>query len=349
MERVLPFGAPCDKQCLQFRSGRLFTDGHGPGTTKEQAAQDSKIIEEAGGVDAEAFGLEEGFQFVGKGCLFTKDRSPDWEKQTAEETVKQLQHASWITGVIEPKKTELPLTYLFKTSRGEMGILQLLDIVESDLGYRGSDKKGHGVKLRYKMVQMAEETSAPAPKLNSSPNGDSTALGAAVNAFNELHRQEAAAAGQPTLTEDAVLAAIRSSLSDRSKVFTTDRTFAELGRILDTRILPPGFELELLTRYEPDDKTASDVWSVRLRIPSGVNGWATTCIMIREVQLGSRTIGPEEQKVIRAWREKEKKQGGIIFSELNEYNKERAAAAERDAKTAAASKKSTPPAFTSDG
>ncbi len=177
MERVVPFGAPCAMQCLQFRSGRLFTEGHGPGTTKEQAAQDSKIIEEAGGVDAEALGGEEGFQFVGEGCLFTKDHSPVWEKQTAEETVKELQHASWITGVIEPKKTELPLTYLFKTSRGEMGILQLLDNVESDLGYRGSDKKGRGVKLRYKLVtQTGQPSAAMTPTFESVKNAAATLI-----------------------------------------------------------------------------------------------------------------------------------------------------------------------------
>ncbi len=179
MERVVPFGAPCDQQCFQFRSGRLFTDGHGPGTTEEQYAHDWKIIEEAGGVDAQALGGEKGFQFVGKGCLFTNDRSPDWEKQTAEEAVKELQHASWITGVIQPKKKDLPLTYLFKTSRGDMGIMQLLGIVESDLGYSGSDNKGHGVKLRYKLVETGPRPTTetkPAPPADPLSDADKRML-----------------------------------------------------------------------------------------------------------------------------------------------------------------------------
>jgi hypothetical protein len=85
-----------------------------------------------------------------------------------------------------------------------------------------------------------------------------------------------------------------------------------------------------MTSYE-DDKTATDVWSVRLRIPSSAGVGATTCVTIREVQLGSRTFGPEERKVIHAWQEKEKVQGGIGSFERVRYQQERAAAAARDA------------------
>jgi hypothetical protein len=95
---------------------------------------------------------------VGEGCLFTKEGPPDWDKLTAQETVGQLQRATWITGVIEPKRSELPVTCLFKTARGETGVLQLVSIVEDERGFHGSNHTGHGVKLRYKMVQPA-----PAP------------------------------------------------------------------------------------------------------------------------------------------------------------------------------------------
>jgi hypothetical protein len=155
VEKVLPFGAPCLQHYLQFSSGSVFDIGRGPDTTKEQDDEDRKKAEDAGGVDAEALGGEEAMQFAGEGCLFTKEHDPDWEKQTAESVVSQLQRAGWITGVIEAKKKSLPATYLFKTARGEAGILQLLDIVPDDRGYHGDGHQGHGVKLRYKLVQPA--------------------------------------------------------------------------------------------------------------------------------------------------------------------------------------------------
>lgn len=155
VEKVLPFGAPCLQHYLQFSSGSVFDIGRGPDTTKEQDDEDRKKAEDAGGVDAEALGGEEAMQFAGEGCLFTKEHEPDWEKQTAENILSQLQRATWITGVIETKKSSLPATYLFKTARGESGILELIDIVPDDRGYHGDGHKGHGVKLRYKLVQPA--------------------------------------------------------------------------------------------------------------------------------------------------------------------------------------------------
>ena len=40
----------------------------------------------------------------------------------------------------------------FKTVRGEVGIMEILDIVEDDRGHSG-DGKGHGMKFRYRMVR----------------------------------------------------------------------------------------------------------------------------------------------------------------------------------------------------
>ena len=193
---------------------------------------------------------------------------------------------------------------------------------------------------------VAEGMVPPAQPASSFPSksleeaDQSMALSAAVGAFNARHQQEAVAAGQPALREDEVLAAIEKGMKDRSKVFVTDATFAALGRINTTRVLPPNFELELMTRYE-DDRTATDVWSVRLRIPSSAGVGATTCITIRELQLGSRTFGPEERKVIHSWQEKEKAQGGIGSFERVRYQQERAAAAARDAASSPSSPRKT--------
>lgn len=129
IERVLPFGSPCDMLGLQFRSGRLFVNGHGPGTTKEQAEADWKIIDEAGGMDVAALSGTEALQFWGEGCLFLKANAPQWQEATAADIVTSLKDTTWIVGILQPTRTDLPLTAYFKTARGEMGILQLLDIV----------------------------------------------------------------------------------------------------------------------------------------------------------------------------------------------------------------------------
>ncbi|MEI7729747.1 MAG: serine/threonine-protein kinase [Verrucomicrobiota bacterium] len=157
VERVVPFSAPCLGHAFQFRSGRLFVDGHGPGTTKEQAAEDQKIIDAAGGADAKAFGLADGLQFAGEGCLFLQTDPSKWLESTETGVVDNLKDTTWIVGILQPTRKDLPLTAYFKTARGEIGILQLLDIVESELGFHTDGQKGYGVKLRYKLVNTPEK------------------------------------------------------------------------------------------------------------------------------------------------------------------------------------------------
>jgi hypothetical protein len=153
MEHVVPFSAPCLVQLFQFRSGRLFVSGHGPGTTDAESAEDEKIIKAAGGVDAQAIELQDGLQFCGEGCLFLKADVPQWKAASAADVVVALKDTTWIVGILQPTRNDLPLTAYFKTERGEMGILQLLDIVEDARGFMGSEGKAYGVKLRYKLVQ----------------------------------------------------------------------------------------------------------------------------------------------------------------------------------------------------
>jgi hypothetical protein len=177
MERVIPFGAPCIMHPFQFRSGRLFLDGHGPATTKEQSDEDWKIIDEAGGIDVEALGGANSLQFVGRGCLFAREEAKDWDTQTAEGVLKKLSYESWIKGVLELKKADLPDTYFFKTSRGEAGILQLQEIVESELGFHNEGQKGYGIRIRYKMVLGSEMKTTSAEKPASiAPTRESEAL-----------------------------------------------------------------------------------------------------------------------------------------------------------------------------
>jgi WD40 repeat protein/tRNA A-37 threonylcarbamoyl transferase component Bud32 len=169
MEQVVPFGAPCQRNCFQFRNGRVFTIGRGPDTTAEQSAEDSKIAEQAGGVDLDALGGDENLQIAGEGCFFSQEHGPDWEKMSAESAVAQLRSATWITGVIELEKKDLPQTYLFKTSRGEMGMMQVAAIVPDGRGFHGDGGQGYGVKLRYKMVPTAIAPGVPDVKPGAMP------------------------------------------------------------------------------------------------------------------------------------------------------------------------------------
>ena len=160
MQAVLPFGSPCERLMLQFRTGRLFINGHGPGTTKEQSAADWKKIEEAGGVDAQAYALEDGLQLDGDGCVFLRMEKPGWDDATAADVSSFLEHGSMV-GLLEiPRRKDLPHVAFFKTARGEKGILQVLDIVEDERGFHGEGNKGHGVKLRYKLVQGGAASTA---------------------------------------------------------------------------------------------------------------------------------------------------------------------------------------------
>ncbi|MCB1211210.1 MAG: hypothetical protein KDK97_17935, partial [Verrucomicrobiales bacterium] len=201
--------------------------------------------------------------------------------------------------------------FVFRTRQGGVGLLQIVGFTENP----------RSVKIRYKLVQNeAAESTAD----------DSISLAQAVNDFNKRNHDAAIAAKQPDLTVEGVLAAIRQAMQDRPKLSVTNATFAALGRVTETQMLPDDFELELMTSYE-DEEVVFNVWSVRLRIPGTVIPGGTTCIMIQEEQLGSRIIGEAERKVINAWREKERRQGGIGSFERMEYRKERDAAAAIDA------------------
>src|SRR5207248_922777 len=94
------------------------------------------------------------------GCVFvlrTKE-SRDWDTLTAERTIQALQQESWLKGVVEVYEKDFPATYLFKTARGEYGIVQIL-------GFTDEKPRAGGVKLRYKLVQgsAAKATGAPSP------------------------------------------------------------------------------------------------------------------------------------------------------------------------------------------
>ena len=97
-------------------------------------------------------GEERTAQFIGQGCVFTDEHEPEWDKQSADDTLRQLRTAKNIVSRIAPKRNELPATYLFKTARGDSGIMQILGVTKEERGALGL-----GVRIRYKLIQSAAD------------------------------------------------------------------------------------------------------------------------------------------------------------------------------------------------
>jgi hypothetical protein len=149
MEGILPSGVPCREQFFQFRSGKIFISGNGPGTSKEEAASDEQKIEDAGGVDMSASSSEVGIRIAGRGCIFTQDvQGLKWDRITAVQAVNSMNRISFVEGLLSLKKTELPSTYLFKTARGEVGIMEVQEVVADE-----QSDSSRSMKFRYKLVQ----------------------------------------------------------------------------------------------------------------------------------------------------------------------------------------------------
>jgi hypothetical protein len=149
-EGILPYGVPCEQQYFQFASGKVLVVGHGPATSEEEFEDDRKKMEDAGGADM-SIGSNVGIQLVGEGCIFTQDfDNLRWSTFTAEQVVSAMNRVNFSFGVVEPAKTDLPVTCLFKTAGGEVGILELLAVVNDGRGLRAT---GNGLKFRYKLVQ----------------------------------------------------------------------------------------------------------------------------------------------------------------------------------------------------
>jgi hypothetical protein len=171
MERVLPQDVPCRQQHFQFHNGEVYVVGNGPGTPQEEAALDEQRIEDAGGADMSAISGDEGIQISGRGCFFTRDVDGlEWDRFTAGEAVEAVKRVRFVNGVVSPKLSELPMTYLFKTARGEVGIMEVLGAVDE----ARPNGVGKGMKFRYKLVQGAGPGELVKQMTQSAPPAAST-------------------------------------------------------------------------------------------------------------------------------------------------------------------------------
>jgi HlyD family secretion protein len=128
-----------------------------------------------------------------------------------------------------------------------------------------------------------------------------TPLAKEVRKFNFQAALDPIGKEEPLLSGDEVIAAVKTALEKPGKLGISgiaDETLQALKRVVESRTLPRGFELEVLTRFIPDGKTELTKWSVRLRIPVEFDEpkGISTCIMIRDKLISSRTLSDEEQK-----------------------------------------------------
>ena len=181
IEQMLPNGGPDRQQYFQFGNGEVFSVGRGSFTTKEESAEDWKRITDAGGMDMSANSVErkivegnmmEGMITIhGAGCFFTEDvPGLNWATTTAEEVAQRTPQVRWTDGKVgDLTLSGLPVTYLFKTAHGDVGLMEVLGVVEDERGFHPEGQKGCGMKFRYKLLQGAAPLSAAAQSLSFGP------------------------------------------------------------------------------------------------------------------------------------------------------------------------------------
>jgi hypothetical protein len=84
-----------------------------------------------------------------------------WDSLRAETAVKITWEKGRGSSHVDAKLKDIPITCLFKTSGGAVGIMEILGIVDDERGYRDDDGQGHGIKFRYKLVQQPAGEPSP--------------------------------------------------------------------------------------------------------------------------------------------------------------------------------------------
>ena len=149
-ERVLPMSLGV---LFQFRNGEVFAPSSNAVATDEGLEKYWQQVEAAGGFDMTAVAVENGIQISGHGSIFTQDvANLKWDALTPVQVLEAMKRAAFTYGVEEPNTKDFPVTYLFKTVRDEVGIMEVFGAVK--------DERGDGMKFRYKLVQGVATTPA---------------------------------------------------------------------------------------------------------------------------------------------------------------------------------------------
>jgi hypothetical protein len=117
-------------------------------------------------------------------------------------------------------------------------------------------------------------------------DADAVPLAAAIAEFNATHHI-LCDVRQPPLTEEEVVAAIRWWKTRRNEALVTNGEFAAFQKIADTRQLPDGVHLEVISDFVDADGNHDYIWSVRIVMPrESKKGW-TYAYEIRKQHLRS--------------------------------------------------------------
>ncbi len=149
-------------------------------------------------------------------------------------------------------------------------------------------------------VQAADDSSA-----GSIPSDAGRPLSDAVREFNAANADNPLSKGQPPLTDDEVVAAIRWTTRDRTALGLEAADFQALTSIAESRLLPPGARLELKTDFlAPDPLSVRDgrkltKWTIFVAFPS--SHLTPGSVPIREQYIRSERPATEHSTLIADW------------------------------------------------
>ncbi|MEM7576724.1 MAG: hypothetical protein AAF328_04535 [Planctomycetota bacterium] len=118
-------------------------------------------------------------------------------------------------------------------------------------------------------------------------------LAAMVEAFNAKAADDPTGQGQPPITVDEVVAAIRGWIPDLGPDID-DATFDRYQQIAETGVVPPGTVLGSMTRWHGYRGFVFQVWWVDLNLPSDGEGFHGYTFRLRDIKIASRPLTEAE-------------------------------------------------------
>ncbi len=138
--------------------------------------------------------------------------------------------------------------------------------------------------LKAQIKQLEQRIRELEGKKQDDKPAKTVSLAEAVEQFNSRALMDPIGKTQPPLTEEEVIAAIR--WADHEDFPVTSHEFAAYKKIAETKKLPPGAELEVISRFVPNDEYEFKAWSVRLRMPRS-SGHGSYAYSIRQRWISS--------------------------------------------------------------
>lgn len=172
--------------------------------------------------------------------------------------------------------------------------LEQIQYWKIELHLKRSDGSDFKHVIRDRAIALIDEDTGRVIKLPEidEPNQDVQLLSEAITYFNNIYRHHPIGENQPLLTEHEVLAAIWRTKWKRDDSPVTIEEFAEFQRILDTRILPRGSKIEVLTGFQLNAMQESKAWSVRIVMPRSTKPGHTYAYSIRQRHIRSQKVEP---------------------------------------------------------